>query len=253
LKKLVIYGASYPEIVKLVDSINRVNPEWEILGFIDDKDEYENRYILNYPVLGKKELIKTLSLTPDVYFFNNYYGKLNEFKKRLEYLISNNCKIPTLIHPSVDLNYVKVGKGCVITDGCVIGSNVEIGNYVTIRLKSIISHDVKIEDYVLIAPGANIGSCVTLKEGSFIGAGATIMRTKTVGVECTVGAGAAVVENTPDRSIVVGVPAKKLKKNLFRRIIRRINRDFKKLKKFLKSKHKYNNLFREKFNHKNSS
>ena len=37
VKKLVIYGAAFANIIKLIDAINSQKPTWEIVGFIDDE------------------------------------------------------------------------------------------------------------------------------------------------------------------------------------------------------------------------
>lgn len=230
MKKLVVYGTVYPDIVKLIDSINRVNPEWKLIGFIDDNEQKHGKEILGVPVLGGREVIPELAKDESLYFFNNYFGSVSEFKKRITLLESCGCKIPTLIHPAVDINHASVGNGCLIAEGCVLGARVEIADYVTIRARSFVAHDVKIENYAFIAPAVTLGSCLTLKSGSFIGTGATILRTKNLGINSVVGAGAVVVNDVPDGITVVGVPAKKIKKNLFRRIIRRLNRDIKRIK-----------------------
>jgi len=220
LKKLVIYGTVYPDIVKLINAINRVNPEWEILGFIDDNVQKHGKLILEIPVLGGREVVADLvEKDKNIYFFSNYFGSLSEFKRRINLFEFYGCKIPTLIHPAVDIIHSEVGLGSLIEEGCNIGTRVNIGNFVTI-----------FEDYVSISPGCTVGSSLVIKDGAFIGAGATILRTKNLGRNCIVGAGAVVVNDVPDGITVVGIPAKKIRKNLFRRIVRRLNRDIKRIK-----------------------
>lgn len=231
MKRLVAYGAVYPDIVKLVDAINRENQEWEFVGFIEDRVDLHGRNFLGAPVLGGKELLEDLSKESNIYFFNNYYGKLDGFIERIKLLESYGCKIPTLIHPKVDINHVKIGRGCIIEADCSLGGNIEIEDFVSIRHNSSISHDTKLEKYTFIAPCVTVGSVVTLKQGCFIGTGATIMRTRTVGNNSTVGAGALVVKNVPDETTVVGVPAKRLIKNPFKRVFNRIKRDWRKFSK----------------------
>ncbi|OGI00531.1 MAG: hypothetical protein A2104_04120 [Candidatus Melainabacteria bacterium GWF2_32_7] len=231
MKKLVIYGTVYPDIVKLINAINRVNPEWEILGFIDDNVQKHGKLILEIPVLGGREVVADLvEKDKNIYFFSNYFGSLSEFKRRINLFEFYGCKIPTLIHPAVDIIHSEVGLGSLIEEGCNIGTRVNIGNFVTIRPYCIVSHDTILEDYVSISPGCTVGSSLVIKDGAFIGAGATILRTKNLGRNCIVGAGAVVVNDVPDGITVVGIPAKKIRKNLFRRIVRRLNRDIKRIK-----------------------
>ncbi|EKE04080.1 MAG: acetyltransferase (the isoleucine patch superfamily) [uncultured bacterium] len=224
MKQLIIYGAGFLDIIKLIDAINEKKPEWQIIGFLDDQKEEQGKVFLGHPVLGGKELIPELIKNKNIYFINNCYDEAHKFRDRADLLDHYICKVPNLIHPSIDMRYVKIGKGCILPEGCVVGGGTEIGNYVTVRLKSLISHDVKIEDYSFIGPGVTIGGCAVLKEDCFIGAGTTVLHHKIVGEKSKVGAGAVVTQNISDGITVVGVPAKKIKRNFFKRVYRYIKK-----------------------------
>jgi len=222
-----------PDTVKLIDTINDVNPTWELFGYIDDRKEKHHQSFMGYSILGGPEIIPELTKDNDIYFFVTYYGKLSNFRKMVNTAESYGCKFANLIHPSINMKYVKIGKGCFLAEGCSIGANVEIGNYINARLRSVICHNTKIEDFSFIGPNATVGSGVTLKEGCFIGTGATILRTKTVGKKSVAGAGAVVVKNVPDGITVVGVPAKKIRKSIFKRTMFWVKRNYSAL--FLKN------------------
>ena len=53
---------------------------------------------------------------------------------------------------------------------------------------------------------------IIIKKGAWIGAGASILPGVTVGKYAIVGAGAIVTKDVPDYSVVVGTPAKVVKK-----------------------------------------
>ncbi|MGB9844120.1 MAG: transferase, partial [Caldisericia bacterium] len=69
-----------------------------------------------------------------------------------------------------------------------------------------------IGDFVHIAPGVHTGGNVTIAEGSLIGIGSTILPNIKIGRWSIVGAGSVVIDNIPDNVVVVGVPAKIIKK-----------------------------------------
>lgn len=207
MEKLAILGASFFDIIKLIDAINRKNPTWNLIGFIDDKKELQGTRFGGYEVLGGRDLIPKL-VQEDVYFIHNVAGDFNRIKMAGDLLDSYGCKIANLIHPDIDMNYVEIGHGCIFPEGTIIGSHTKIGNYVIARLRALISHDVTIGDYVFIGPGVVVGGNAVLEKGSYIGAGATIMQKRTVGEASLVGAGAVVTKPVAAYTVVAGVPAR---------------------------------------------
>lgn len=210
MKKLIIYGASYFDLIKLIDAINRKEPTWKLLGFLDDTLEKQGTSYFGFPVLGGQDIL-TERIAEGCSVFNNVCGHWTRNEKVAERLKSHQCQLANLIHPDVDLNYVKMGKSIILPHGCLVGSGTIIGNFVSARLGVLISHDVLIEDHVFIGPGVTIGSEAKLRKGSFIGAGATIMLGRKVGEGAVVGAGAVVTKDVPAFSKVAGVPAKIMK------------------------------------------
>ena len=69
--KLVIYGASYPEIVKLVDAINCEKKSWDIVGFLDDVIIIE---------LAVRELLHVREAYEDFCEYRDDYDKKNRGK-----------------------------------------------------------------------------------------------------------------------------------------------------------------------------
>lgn len=214
MKKLVIFGAAFFAYIKLVDALNRVRDTWNLLGFLDDTPEKQNKVFFGYPVLGGRELIPDL-VRDNVHFVNNVSGHWIRRKAVAELLIENGCECPNLIHPTVDLNYVQMGSGCVVLEGCTLGMNVRMGNFVDIRYGCVVSHDVVLEDYVFLSTGANLTGFTLAGKGCWVGAGATILGEKaSLGEGSVIGAGAVVVKSVAPHVTVVGNPAKILEKKM---------------------------------------
>lgn len=116
---------------------------------------------------------------------------------------------PPIVDPRVAVcsDAVTAGKGTLIAPGCLLTTNIKIGEHCIINLACTIGHDVTIEDFAIIAPGANISGNVSLGFASSIGTGAAIRERCSVGVESVLGMGAALTKNLPDGETWVGVPA----------------------------------------------
>lgn len=113
--------------------------------------------------------------------------------------------------------------------GYAIGSDVFIGEDLIIS-DDLHDKDVIIEDRASIAPrvtiitssGPNLSKirpyvkvvkgCVRIKHDAWIGAGAIILPDITIGEGAVVGAGAVVTKDVLPYTVVVGVPAKAIKK-----------------------------------------
>jgi sugar O-acyltransferase (sialic acid O-acetyltransferase NeuD family) len=211
LKKIVIFGAAHFGVVKIIGAINRREPAWEILGFLDDVKYPGEKEYHGLPILGTRDLIPKL-VSEGTHFVNNVSGHWTRTRKVAVMLQACGCLTPNIVHPDVDLSYVEMGQGCLLAEGVILGDHVKIGNFVTLRYGCIVSHDVVLEDYVMMAANATASGFSVLKQGCFVGAGATILGQKSIlGEGSLVGAGAAVVGPVPAYTTVVGVPARPLK------------------------------------------
>jgi acetyltransferase-like isoleucine patch superfamily enzyme len=70
-----------------------------------------------------------------------------------------------------------------------------------------------LEEYSTIAPGVSIGGMVRIGRRTTIGIGATIINDLSIGHNSMVGAGSVVIKDVPDDVVVVGSPAKFLRRN----------------------------------------
>ncbi|NTW13970.1 MAG: N-acetyltransferase [Candidatus Moranbacteria bacterium] len=137
-------------------------------------------------------------------------------------------------------NGFKTGHNVVIREEVLIGDNVSVwgnstvdygvilGNNVKVHTSCYIAQYTHIENDVFLAPGVIIGNdihpgcafshecmkrfAVRIKRGAQIGLNVTILPGVVIGEGAVVGAGTVVTKDVPDHSVVVGNPARVIKK-----------------------------------------
>lgn len=211
LTDIAIVGAGGlgKETAVFIDQINKHTKTWNLMGFFDDGIKPGNT-VLSIPVLGG-------------------IGELNEYKKSLNLVIAIGdpevksqlvnritnpaIRFPVLIHPTTVMGQeIAVGEGSMITAGCVLTANIQIGRHVLINLNSTVGHDVTLGDYASVMPGAHISGAVKVGERVFIGTGVSVLQHVSIYNGSIIGAGAVVTKSIHAPETVVGIPARPLKK-----------------------------------------
>lgn len=178
-------------------------------GYFDLLENSENPYQLSY--LGNEREFDFSKFTSCVFPAigdNRLRMKIHHFIQKNKL---NECH---LIHPSAILGFnVKVETSTLIAAGVIINPLGKIGSACILNTGCILDHEATVENYVHIGPGATLAGNVSVGEGTFIGANSTIIQGVTIGKNCIIGAGSVVLKNVEDNTIMVGNPAKFLRKN----------------------------------------
>jgi UDP-2-acetamido-3-amino-2,3-dideoxy-glucuronate N-acetyltransferase len=131
----------------------------------------------------------------------------------------------TVVRDYVNLYGCKIGRDCKIAAYVEIQRGVTIGDRCKVEAFAFIPSGVKIEDEVFIGPHAVFTNDLhpkavgdweivptLVKKGASIGAGAVIVCGVTIGEGAMVGAGSVVTKDVPPGVLVVGNPAKVVKR-----------------------------------------
>ncbi len=115
------------------------------------------------------------------------------------------------------LDDVFVGQGAILCAFTTLTSNIKIGNFFHANLYSYVAHDCVIGDFVTFAPGVKCNGNVVIEDYAYIGTGAIIkqgsaIKPLTIGEGAVVGMGAVVTKSVKAGDVVIGNPARSIKR-----------------------------------------
>ena len=130
------------------------------------------------------------------------------YKNNCDNLIFDN----TFVSKSSN-KFLSKKKGIIIQKFVKIMPNVKIHNGVKININCQIHHDSVIEKYSTLAPACVILGNVKVGRYTYVGANSTIKQNIKIGNNCIIGAGSVVTKNVKNNEVVIGSPARFLRKN----------------------------------------
>jgi sugar O-acyltransferase (sialic acid O-acetyltransferase NeuD family) len=208
-RDILIYGAGgfAREVAWLVESCGE---SYRCRGFIDDDDSLYDEPLNGYPVMSLEAATATCpdaAVVPGV-------GDPSTRQLVMQRVVASGFSTATLVHPRTERSqWLAIGTGTVICAGCILTTNITIGQYVQINLDCTIGHDAILEDYVTLAPGVHVSGWVYIQQSVYIGTGAVILNGTRdgpiiIGEHAIIGAGACVTKSIPADTTAVGVPAR---------------------------------------------
>ena len=145
--------------------------------------------------------------------FNHTEPMTEEYAKLLNELLDGNIgENSTITTPfaGAAFNNMNIGDNVFINSNCLAmargGITIEDDVMIAGNVQLLSNNHDEYERQVLLCEK------IIIKKGAWIGAGASILPGVTVGKYAIVGAGAIVTKDVPDYSVVVGTPAKVVKK-----------------------------------------
>jgi sugar O-acyltransferase (sialic acid O-acetyltransferase NeuD family) len=215
-RKLVILGTGGTS-VDILDTVldlatAGIGAGFECAGFLDDSRLLWGTTVQGVPVLGPLSLARDL---PHCVFINGI-GSAGNFGRKEQIVAGTGLpaeRFVTIIHPTASVSRsARIGRGVAILQHVTVTVNVRIGDHVTILPNSVISHDDSIGDYTSIAGGVCISGNVHVGRSCYLGTGSTLISGIAIGDGSLVGMGSVVLHSVEPDSVVVGNPARLLRR-----------------------------------------
>lgn len=213
MKKVIGLGAGGH--AKVVIEILRLVGDYELVGLLDSDRALHGTLVESVAVIGDDDQLVALYDQGIRHAFIGVgsAGDLGPRRRLYEKVRSLGFEVIRAVHPSaVIAASAQLGHGPTVMAGAVINPAARLGDNVIVNTGAIVEHDCVLEDHVHVATGAHLAGTVHVGQGSHIGLGASVRQGIRIGRESVVGAGSVVVDDVPDRVVVVGVPAKILRK-----------------------------------------
>lgn len=113
--------------------------------------------------------------------------------------------------------FIRLLFGCQLGVGTTFGKNVLLGYGglgVVIHKRAVVGNNVSIGTGVTIGGTSKKYEVPTIGDNTIISSGAKILGPISIGKNCVIGANAVVLDDIPDNCVVVGIPAKIVKRNI---------------------------------------
>ena len=203
--------------IDILDAIQEINarapqPLFTCLGFLDDQASLWGTQVQGLPVLGG---LNAAARYPDSRFVNGI-GSTRTYAKKLEIIASTGLppeRFAAIIHPSASVSRMAaVGRGVVILQQVTVASNARLGDHVMVLPNSVISHDDRIGEGSILAGGVCVSGGVEIGACCYLGSNSSVREHCKIGDRSLVGMGSVVLKDIEADSVVVGNPARLLRK-----------------------------------------
>ena len=203
MKNIVIIGAGElgKEVVWLVEDINKLQPTYLILGFLDDDPEKTGGEFCGYKVLGTSE--KLLEMSRTVPLSAVIAIQEGSVRKKIAEKLEGFTSWETIVHPTaVIAGSSRVGVGSVIFPQVTVSVDTTLGNFSLLYIHATVCNDCVIGDYVSIMSGASVSGRAEIGDECFLAAGSMVYYDRKLGRRVEVGVNASASKDYPDEAEV---------------------------------------------------
>lgn len=185
-----------------------------VAGMLDSDPARHGQELLGVRVLGGDEVADAIGPEEaDIVVAVVGFGRGSPRHRMAEHWRALGYRVVGFVHPTAVIGGgADLDASVQVLAGAIINPGGRLGRDVIVNTGAIVEHDARIGEGVHLAPGAAIAGQVTLGARAQVGMHATILQGLTVGEGAVVGAGAVVVRDVEPNTLVMGVPARTVKR-----------------------------------------
>lgn len=179
------HGAEVHEYILYNERIKQ-NKELRIVGFLDEKKSYYDKYQFSAPFLGS---ITGHAILPDVFYLIAIANVKIRSMVVSDYL-QRGARFLTLVHGSAYIaSSAIIGEGAVIGPNVSVGPNAVIGDFCLINARCSIAHDTRIGKFNCLSPNVCLSGATIVGDRNFFGINSATLQKITIGNDNTIQAG----------------------------------------------------------------
>jgi len=212
MNKIAIYGAGGfgCEVACLIEKINQRQPQWELVGFYDDKLPAGTTTALG-TVLGGIDALNSAEGPLGIVLAVRTPATLKAMRERIT---NPDVYFPNIIDPDVEILHpstVHFGQGNIVATKCVFTIQSTIGDFNIFNTAVGTGHDNCIGNYNVFMQGVRISGDVHIGDENFFGMLSGAIQGVKIGNNTSFEPGSMVIRNTRDGLVYSGNPARKTK------------------------------------------
>jgi sugar O-acyltransferase (sialic acid O-acetyltransferase NeuD family) len=216
---LLGYGGNVVDVIDMVDDLNDAagssGRRYEVLGFLDPRDELQGQERNGLPVLGRlPDAGRYVERYADVRF-TTWIGRSDTYHLRPERIASLGVpheRFETIVHPTTYVSRrATIGRGALIFQQCTISNQAIVGDHVVLLPQTVVSHDCVLGDYAVATSACIVGSEAKVGRNAYLGTGCSMLPGVKIGEGSLVGVGSVVLRDVEPNKVVVGNPSRVLR------------------------------------------
>lgn len=213
MRDIAIYGAGGlgREVACLIHAINKVQCQWNLIGFFDDGVEQGTSVSHFGNVIGNIVTLNQWKTDLDLVLA---IGSPAIISKLVDSIDNSKVSFPNLIYPGIrisDEETFRLGKGNIIKHDCGFSCDITIGDFNLFNGGVTLGHDVKIGNCNVFMPDVRISGENHIGDRNFFGVSGITLQQINIGNNFKLGAASVLMRSPKNGELYMGNPAKLVK------------------------------------------